>query len=98
MKRHALEPVQLELAGSDVQRRPRMPARGAAVVTEMPDVGRGIHIGRPAANAPLGVGGVLELSRGVSRVVEPKRDRICMTRGEVRSEEHTAELQSAYGN
>src|SRR5690242_182422 len=60
-----------------------MPARGAAVVTEMPDVGRRIHIGRPAADAPLGVGGVLQLRRGVSGVVQPERNRTCMTRGEV---------------
>ena len=49
-----------------------MAASGAAVVAEMADVGRGVRVGRAAADAPLRVGRVLQLGRGVARVVEPE--------------------------
>ena len=55
-----LEPVQLEVAGDDVERRPRVAAGGAAVVAEMADVGGGVVVRGPAADAVLRVGRVLE--------------------------------------
>ena len=67
-----VEAVQLDLARDDVERRPRVPAGGAAVVAEVPDVGRRVVVRRPAADAPLRVGRVLELGERVARVVEPE--------------------------
>src|SRR5581483_11405191 len=56
----AFETMQLDLARGDVERRPRVVAARAAVVTEVPDVGRGVVVGRAAADAVLRVGGVLQ--------------------------------------
>ena len=51
-----------------------MPARGAAVVAEMADVGGGVGVRRAAAEAVLRVGGVLERGTRLRRVVEAERD------------------------
>ena len=53
-----------------------MAAGGAAVVAEMSHVGRRVHVRRAAADAPLGIGRVLELRRGMARVVDPEHGRL----------------------
>ncbi len=66
----AVEAAQLDLARSDVERRTGMAARRAAVVAEVPDVGRGVVVGRAAAHAVLRIGGVLERRAGDPWVVD----------------------------
>ena len=74
-KDDALEPVQLDGAADDVERRPRVPAGGAAVVAEVADVRRRVLVRRAAAQAVLRVGGVLERRPGEPRIVEPEDGR-----------------------
>ena len=80
-ERDGLEPVQLELTRRDVERRPCVPARGAAVVAEVADVGGRVLVRRPAADAPLRVRGVLEArprvpaGRRARRPARPARSR-----------------------
>ncbi len=74
IERDPLEAVQLDRAGRDVERGPRVAAVRAAVVAEVPDVGGAVVIGRPAADAVLRVGRVLERRAGEARVVEAEDD------------------------
>ena len=70
----ASSPCSSTVAGADLERRPRVPARGAAVVPEMPDVGGRVVVRRAAAEAVLRVGGVLERRAGLRGVVETEGD------------------------
>ena len=79
VKRDAVEPVELDRARDDVERRPRVPAGRAAVVAEVADVRGGVVVRRPAADAVLRVGRVLERRPRRARIVEaedaaPRRD------------------------
>jgi hypothetical protein len=73
-ERRALEPVELDLTGRDVERGARVVAPRAPVVAEVPDVRGGVLVRRPAADAVLRVGCVLEGRACHARVVEPERD------------------------
>ena len=59
-----------------------MPAVRAAVVAEMADIGGGVLVGRPAADAVLRVGRVLERRPRDGRIVEPEHGRPRMRLGE----------------
>ena len=74
-ERGALEPLELHVGRTDVERRPRVAAGGAAVVAEVTDVGRRVVVGVPADDAVLGVGRVLQCRTGLARVVEAVDDR-----------------------
>ena len=69
-----LETVQLDGTRYDVERRTCMAAVRACVVTEVPDVGGSIDIRRPAADAVLRIGGVLQRRPRDRRVVDPVHD------------------------
>ncbi len=72
----AVEAVQLDLTRHDLQRRARVPARRAAVVAEMTDIGRGELVRATAADAVPRVRGVLERRPCLPRVVEPVGDGV----------------------
>ena len=69
-----LEPVQLDPARRHVELRAGVPARWAAVVAEMPDVGGGVGVRRAATQAVLRVGGVLQRRARYARVVDAVPD------------------------
>src|SRR5205823_9534832 len=70
VERDALDPLKLDLASDDVERGAPVAAGRATVVAQVPDVGRGVVVGRPAPNAPLRIGGVLQGRMGVARIVD----------------------------
>src|SRR5262249_26254906 len=76
VERDALEAVELDRPRGDIERQTRVPARGAAKVSEVPDVSRGVLVRRSAADAPLRVGSVRELGRGVARLVEAEHEGV----------------------
>ena len=66
--------MQLNLAGAHRQRRTRVTARGAAVIAEVSDVRRRVLVRRPAADAVLGIGGVLQRRLRAARIVDAEDD------------------------
>ena len=68
----ALQSAQLDVSRAEDERRPLVAAAWAAIVAEVPHVRGSVLVGRPAADAPLRVGRVLELGRGMARVVQPE--------------------------
>ena len=82
-ERRAVEAVELDLPCRKVEGRPGVPAGRAAVVTEVADVGGGVVVGRPAANAVLRVGGVLQRGPGLLGVVQPEGHRAGRARCEI---------------
>ncbi len=75
--------MQLDSAADDVERRPRVPAGGAAIVAEVSDVRRRVLVRRSAAQAVLRIGGVLKRRPGEPRIVEPEDGGTCMSSGEI---------------
>ncbi len=74
IERHALQAVELDVAGGHVERGSLMPAVVAVVVAEVADVGSGVPV-RPAAHeTPLGVRGVREARGAVPGIVEAEND------------------------
>ncbi len=71
----SVEAAQLDLARRHVERRSGVAAVRAAVVAEMADVGGRVHVRRPAAEAVLRVGRVLERGSRLRGVVDPERER-----------------------
>src|SRR5436305_337247 len=98
------ETMQLDGACGDVERGPRVSAVGAAIVAEVPDVGRRVVVRGPAANAVFRVCGVLERRPGEPRIVEAEDDGALVCLGERRElrivavdEQHGLGGQTAHG-
>src|SRR5207248_11305503 len=71
-ERRMVEPGELDVARHEVERRARVAAGGTAIVPEVADVGRRVVVRRPADDAVLRVGGVLERGPRDPWIVEPE--------------------------
>jgi hypothetical protein len=83
LERRRAQPVELDSRRADLERRARVPAGGAAVVTEMADVRRDELVRTPAADAIAGIGRVLERRAGMTRVVDAVDERSGTLTGQV---------------